>query len=43
MTLFGMLGSELRFSTANHPQTDGRAKRVNALLKEYLRHYVIVT
>lgn len=38
--LFNMLGSELGFSTANHPQTDGQDERINALLEEYFRHYV---
>ncbi|KAK4383419.1 Transposon Ty3-I Gag-Pol polyprotein [Sesamum angolense] len=39
-TLFNMMGMELKFSTANHPQTDGQTERVNVLVKHYLSDYV---
>ena len=41
--LSNLLGSELKFSTVNHPQTDGQTERINGLLEEYLRHYATAT
>lgn len=38
--MFKMLGNEFSFSTSFHPQTNGHAERVNALLEGYLRHFV---
>lgn len=38
--LFGLIGSELKFSTANHPHMDRHTKRMNQLLEDYLRLYV---
>lgn len=39
-TLINMLGSHLKFSTANHPQIDGQTERMNQMLEEYIKHYV---
>ena len=41
--LFNMMGSDLKFSTGYHPQTDGQTERVDALLEDYLRHYASTT
>ena len=39
--LFADLGTKLSFSTAYHPQTDGQTKRVNQVLEDMLRMYVM--
>lgn len=43
MVLFNLIGIDLKFSTTNHPQMDGKIKRVNTLLVEYLRYYMIAS
>ena len=35
--IFSQLGVELKFSTANHPQTDGQTERVHCTIEQILR------
>ena len=39
--IFAYLGTKLNFSTAYHPQTNGQTKRVNWVLEDMLRMYVM--
>eukprot|EP00253_Pinus_taeda_P016148 PITA_16148 len=40
-TLFEGLGPQLNFSIAYHPQTDGQTERVNQVVEDMLRSYVM--
>ena len=39
-TVFTHLGTDLKMSTAYHPETDGQSERANRTIEEMLRHYV---
>ena len=40
-TLFTCLGTQINFSTAYHPQTDGKTEQVNQILEDMLHMYVM--
>jgi len=39
--LFAGLGKELAFNTTYHPQIEGKMERVNKILEDMLRMYVM--
>jgi hypothetical protein len=41
-SLFTKLGTKLKFSSGEHPETDGQTERVNQVLEDMLRAYVSI-
>jgi hypothetical protein len=39
--LFNGFGTNLNFSTTSHPESDGQTKRVNQVIEDMLRMYVM--
>jgi hypothetical protein len=39
--LFNRFGTNLNFSTAYHPESDGQTERVNQVIEDMLRMYVM--
>ena len=39
--MFVDLGTKLKFNIAYHPQTDGKTERVNQIIEDMLRMYVM--
>lgn len=39
--LFKLVGTRLLMSSGFHPQTDGQTERINGILEDYLRHFVV--
>jgi hypothetical protein len=40
-TLFNLVGKNLLKSSSYHPQTYGKTEQINALMDDYLQHYVL--
>ena len=40
MDVFKTLGTQLHFSSGDHPQTNGQTKRVNQIMEDMLRSHV---
>ena len=38
--IFNLLGTQLKFSTSNHPETDGQTERMNRIVGDVLRCFV---